>query len=267
MFSFPPQVFDKNDGSKHLNSRENNIERVLFFYQCPKCSKRRAVWEDGIEFKAQESYCEKCGGVRDIDFKKDREYKTKSVTTWVCSKCGHEEKTFYKKIKQIDRNDFSYIKDRERFCLSDKEGQKYIEYKQNIAMLKEEVKEIEEKEKNKDIYDKVAKIKKLKVPELKKLLNKKLEKEKYIDLNFTKIDTQMDVIVSFTVQDDKGGREDYDSRTELRRLINKTLENTNWRLMSEGVSYKLGVLEGRLRGYNKEEDLVKLVMKNVNKKM
>jgi len=29
--------------------------------------------------------------------------------------------------------------------------------------------------------------------------------------------------------------------------------------MSEGIRYRLGFLSGRLRGYEKEEDLVKLV--------
>ena len=46
---------------------------------------------------------------------------------------------------------------------------------------------------------------------------------------------------------------------DLKRLLKKTLEDTNWRLMSEGITYRLGMLEGRLRAYEKEEDLVKLI--------
>ncbi len=48
----------------------------------------------------------------------------------------------------------------------------------------------------------------------------------------------------------------------LNRVIKKTLEGTNWRLMSEGVNYGLGYLSGRLKGYEQEEDLLQLVKKN-----
>jgi len=44
----------------------------------------------------------------------------------------------------------------------------------------------------------------------------------------------------------------------LQKLIKSTLEKTNWRLMSEGVYYKLGILSGRLRGYENDEDLLNL---------
>lgn len=45
------------------------------------------------------------------------------------------------------------------------------------------------------------------------------------------------------------------------KLIKTALSDTNWRLMSDGVSYRLGMLEGRLRAYEREEDLLKLVEK------
>jgi translation initiation factor IF-1 len=67
------------------------------------------------------------------------------------------------------------------------------------------------------------------------------------------------MIIEFTVQDNKTGRGEYDSRIQLQRIIKKTLENTNWRLMSEGVNYRLGILSGRLRGYENEEDFIKLI--------
>jgi len=67
------------------------------------------------------------------------------------------------------------------------------------------------------------------------------------------------VVVPFTIQDSKSGRESLASEYDLKQLLKKTLENTNWRLMSDGVSYRLGVLNGRLKGYESEEDLLKLV--------
>jgi hypothetical protein len=34
--------------------------------------------------------------------------------------------------------------------------------------------------------------------------------------------------------------------------------------MSEGIYYRLGVLTGRLRGYENDEDLLRLIKKNKN---
>ena len=95
-----------------------------------------------------------------------------------------------------------------------------------------------------------------------KLLNPSLEKEDYVKLDFSKPDIDMGVIVQFTVQDDKSDREEYDSKTHLKRILQKSLEDTNWRLMSDGVSYRLGVLTGQLRGYESEDGLLKLIAKN-----
>lgn len=37
--------------------------------------------------------------------------------------------------------------------------------------------------------------------------------------------------------------------------------DTNWRLMTDGISYRTGILTGRLRAYETEEDLLRLVKK------
>jgi len=50
----------------------------------------------------------------------------------------------------------------------------------------------------------------------------------------------------------------------LQKLIDKALIDTNWRLMSDGVSYRLGYLSGRLRACESEEDLKKLVEQRIN---
>jgi len=125
--------------------------------------------------------------------------------------------------------------------------------------LSQLVKSWEEKEKNEKLYDKLAKIKKLTVAELKKLLAAPLKKEEYINLDFSKPEIGKDIIINFTVQDNKTDRGEYDSRIQLQRLIKRTLEDTNWRLMSEGIMYRLGILSGRLKGLESEEDLLKLV--------
>lgn len=49
----------------------------------------------------------------------------------------------------------------------------------------------------------------------------------------------------------------------FKKLITTALANTNWRLMSEGVSHRLGYLSGRLRAYESEDELRKLVEKQI----
>jgi hypothetical protein len=44
--------------------------------------------------------------------------------------------------------------------------------------------------------------------------------------------------------------------------VDQALIDTNWRLMSDGISYRLGYLNGRLRAYEQEEDLKELVIKS-----
>jgi len=63
----------------------------------------------------------------------------------------------------------------------------------------------------------------------------------------------------FTVQDSSSRHEELEVKYDLKQLLKKRLENTNWRLMTDGVSYRLGFLSGRLRGYDSEEELLKLI--------
>lgn len=65
----------------------------------------------------------------------------------------------------------------------------------------------------------------------------------------------------FTAQDADSSRKENDSVHKLQRIIKRTLEGTNWRLMSEGAHYRLGYLSGKLKGYEHEEDLLQLVKK------
>lgn len=54
-------------------------------------------------------------------------------------------------------------------------------------------------------------------------------------------------------------RKEQSSCHGFRKVIQGTLAATNWRLMSEGVTYRLGYLQGRLKAYETEEDLLNLV--------
>lgn len=102
-------------------------------------------------------------------------------------------------------------------------------------------------------------MKKLTIVEFEKLISGAIEKEKYIKLMLEKPEIDRFVIVPFTAQDADSSRKENASVCKLNRVIKKTLEGTNWRLMSEGVHYRLGYLSGRLKGYEQEEDLLQLV--------
>lgn len=120
-----------------------------------------------------------------------------------------------------------------------------------------------EKEDNKHICDAAKEMKKPKIAELTPLLQPVLERAGYTDFSLDKPEIGKDVFVGFNCLDIKSDRNDYDSIKTLEKLVKKTLADTNWRLMSDGIHYRLGYLNGRIRAYEREEDLKKLVTKDI----
>lgn len=240
---------------KQLETRLGKPDRVLFMYDCTlNHVPKRAFYDNGEEWHYEKPSCVKCKAeVEMIDNDTEEMWKTTST----CSKCGHIETTEIKK-KTEDVIDPDYGKDRARFC-SEKDGEKYIEWMRTAGELTKILDKQKEKENNKDLYDSVDKIKRLKIIELEQLLAPILEKAEFTKLHFKDPEITRDVMVSFTVHDIKQGREDRASCLDLQKLIKMTLQDTNWRLMNEGVHYRLGMLEGRFRAYEKEEDLIKLI--------
>lgn len=112
------------------------------------------------------------------------------------------------------------------------------------------------------VYDAMKEIKKPKIAELTPLMQPVLEKAGFTDFSLDKPEMGKDVYVGLNCLDTKSDRNDYDSRKTLEKLVKKTLADTNWRLMSDGVSYRLGYLNGRVRAYEREEDLRQLVIKD-----
>ncbi len=163
-----------------------------------------------------------------------------------------------KSEKQEEPIDPNFEANRTKYCLSAKEGEEYISWTANLKHFSDMIKDREE---NKEVFDAIARIKKLTIIEIQNLLNPVIEKAGYTKLEFGKPEITKDLSVEFSVQDNTSGRGEYESVHKLKKLINKTIEETNWRLMSDGISYKLGFLTGRLRGVEGEESLRKLVEK------
>ena len=232
-------------------------DRIMFFFECPlKHLPMRMLYNTGEEYMVKPSLCSKCKS------SVNEEHSKTAVGISIkrsCKNCSHIE------IEEIDFSvkekipDINFAKDRERFCLSEEEGKKFIMGKtsrDNMARLADEWKE---KDSKKVLYDKVAQIKKLKIVELEELLAPLFEKNNYVKFHIKDPETGRDLFVPFIVYDADEKREERYSVQNIQRLIKKALNGTNWRLMNEGVKYRLGMLEGRFRAYEREEDLLKLV--------
>ena len=230
-------------------------EQVLFMYDCPQgCMQRRSFFQDGNEWNPKSKVCSKCEGTLSL---KNKGTDKKSIIEETCQKCGAVTIDEFKFSSEEEDKDFE--KDCERFCLSANKGADYIETKQWFKDMEELVKEIKEKENYKDEYEAVSNLEKLTIVQVEKRLFSILEKNGYVNLLFDKPEIDIDVRVGFTINDDRDDRDEYTSRSNLKKVIERSLLNTNWRLMSQGISYRLGILTGRLRGYENEKDLLKLV--------
>lgn len=266
----PTNIFCNSCGNqlypdfKMLESDANKPMRLLFFFPCKTCKSKRAIYNNGQEKIFEPPHCPKCNSL--IVEKHTIKGKGK-IITWIknCSSCGFSEteiddfKKSHTEFEESQKKDKELlIKYRSEFCLSDDEGQKYVSYTTQLKSLMESIKISEQKQAD-PVYQKAKKLNKLSVVELEKLLSNVLEKEKYIKLSFDKPEIGQYVIIPFTVQEANSKRKEYDTANDLKKLLKKTLEETNWRLMSEGTTYRLGYVYGKLKGYEREEDLVNLI--------
>ena len=253
------RIIDKSLMHRGEEYRYDNPEEVLFTLKCSRCEKNTACWGDGTEWVPRPTLCPKCSFEMTHTVAKSK----KSITfTYSCPSCKHSYKDRIDLSVKKEKPDPDYEKDRIRYCLLDEEFRnKLVEIKRGLNEMARLGKEFKEREDNKHIYDAVAEMKKPKIAELAPLLAPVLEKSGYIEFSLDKPELGKDVYIGFSCLDSKPERGDYDSRKTLQKAVRKALEDTNWRLVSDGISYRLGYLSGRLRAYEQEEDLKKLVLK------
>ncbi len=244
----------------HRNGYSQDVpEEVLFMLDCPACEKRSSYWESGESFERQSTLCPKCQSeMKERDSRKGKII----TTTYTCSKCKHSYKTALDLRSKPEEPDPDFEKHKAIFCFDNKTGLEYLQRRNNWKAFQEMMDREKEKEQNEALYGLVAKIKRLKIAELIELMEKELKKVEFIEVRFEKPEIGKDVIVSFSCLDGDSKRSAYDSEKILKRTVKKTLHPTNWRLMTEGVSYRLGYLTGRVRAYENEEDLVRLIEKD-----
>lgn len=253
------KVIDKN-----LDDHLEGEMRVHFMFECLKCQARQIFYEDGSPWDYKRPRCKKC----DVELQNKYESTddTMTITTY-CPNCDFKEVDFsdFKKDrleaeKEAKRRKQLLAEYREEFCLDDTNGPEAVRSLEGICALVDKWREEDRKMKD-PVYQKARRLKKLRVNEVKKLLEDELPKNSYVDLDFDKPEMGRFVAVPFVVQDEKTDREEYDSRQSLKKLINKLLEGTNWRLMSDGISYRVGYLSGRLRCYENEDEMVGVLNK------
>jgi hypothetical protein len=236
--------------------------RVIFMFECLSCGKRESIWEDGQLYIPDPDHCPKCDKEIEILYSEQGR-----IVTWTknCTSCGFEEieindldkKEAERAEKELRDRDL-LNKHRTEFCLSEKQSQEYLEGIRWLEIVTDSLEKMKQKQVD-PVYQEVTKLKKIKIVGLEQLLSQELEKKKYIRLIFEKPDVSKHIIIAFNTQDADPLRKEYDSIHKLQRLIKKTLEGTNWRLMSGGMCYKLGYLWGRLKGHDQEDDLVQMI--------
>lgn len=222
---------------------DSNTGVMEFLYYCNECHVGKKIVnnktiEDIIPWK-----CPKCSQRMQTNSKKVRK---KIVHADNCGFCGYE------KISEFDLNikiesvlipspeeEKQYRIDKDRFCLSEKEGQEYILGRDNIKRLNEMMKEI------KPAVKMSAKV--LNLENVKKFLIKELKNHGFINFKMGKVEMKQGMAVDFSVHDEKN-RHSNQARLDLNKSIKEILQDTNWHLMSKGTSGYLGILKGRLRG-------------------
>ncbi len=229
-------------GIKTLHHMGNEDEKVLFFFRCIKCKKNRAIYEDGQEFEANYP-CPKCSSNMDTKHKKEKD---KITTFYNCPNCGYTDQDVlvlknHKDEQKEKRARENFEKNKNKYCLSEEQGQEYLEYLRSYGAFNNFIDEQKEKEKNKHIYDAIKKLNKLSVSQLKKTLADAIEKNNYQNLLFSSPEMGKDVQIEFTCEDAKEDRHEYDSRMNLKKIIIQALQNTNWILMTTGINYRMGV--------------------------
>ena len=237
---------------------------ILFMFDCKPCHKRLALWQDGTEWEGYQARCEKCGvAVEETDKRQGNVI----TSTYTCSNCGHRHKsTMTLGAKANPKVDPYFKLDRRRFCFDAATGEKFLTRKAHLehigALLEKGRQHLGSGTVNADpITEAVQAIQRLKIAQVSGLLAKAVTKVGYSEFKLGEPQIGREVMVPFGCLDTKSERESYDSRMGLKKLITDTLAGTNWRLMSDGIHHRVGYLSGRLRAYESEDDLRKLVEK------
>jgi hypothetical protein len=261
----PPRFCEKCETKMEYVARNlhgsvgENLE-VHFALKCPHCKEGIIINHLGKRIIYEKPKCPSCNSVLKQSI---RTLKTKTIWKDECSQCSYiiEEIDDHKKWEKEKQDKELLNKYRDKFCLSKKEGDEFVYTIERLKSFRNEQKRLEKKRKD-PRYIKAKKLKKLTLIQVKRALINALAKNYYQDLQFGKPNIGKYVIVDFSVNNTKEDRHERDSQNILKKTVISALKDTNWRLMSDGVNYRLGILTGRLKAYEQEDDLMHLIKKN-----
>jgi len=283
--ALPPQINCPSCGTSMVSDDFRHLEdwpedkpmRVLFIFNCPKCKKRLGAYDNGEIRVSKPNLCPKCS--KDLVVKGSR--KGKVITTlYKCKHCSYSKKDILdlakddeehkrweeeQKIKEQE-NKKLLEKFRDEFCLSESEGKEYIECLEAIDVANAIYDEML-LEKDNPAQEKLMSLNKMPIADLEKVLNKAIVDSNFTNLSFGTPDIDRYVVVPFTIQDNNTKRNNSESIYELYDLFKDTLKDTNWRAPKDSLSYRLGFIKGNLKGYELDEDLLKLFSKDKPKQL
>lgn len=248
---------------KSLEDTYTDHPHMWFMLACTKCNRRRPVLEDGSDWIYKKPKCPKCKTELKSDVKIDRKADTTTFIE-ICPKCGykHSHTSDHKKFEleqeaKEKRNKELLEKYREDYC-SDKVGKSIMETVDAMKFACE-VMDAEIKKYDDPAQDFVAKIDVLDVNKFEKFIKPILKKNGYSNFILEKPEIGQSIIVPFSLQNKNGASKYLDKTKDLENLFKEKLEKTNWRLVDNSLSDRLGFISGRLRAYEDKEDLLKLV--------
>ncbi len=245
---------------KQLETLDNPL-RMMFLFECGSCKKRSWIYEDGQERPSTPTLCSKCK--HEVAVSSVKEGKDRVVWKTTCSSCGFSETTIddFKKSRleweKREKEEKHLLEVYWKHYCSEEAGKEALDYIDALPVAEEVYKE-ELKKHDSQAYQQAVNLKKLSIIDLEKLLKGVFEKERYIHFAFNKPEIGQHVIVTFTMQDTDSSRKQDKSISVLQKIIKDELETTNWRLMSDSLSYRLGYVSGRLKGYEREEDFLEI---------
>lgn len=231
--------------------KENN-SLILFVFKCPDGHKpQKVVYPNGDEHFIPNKKCLECGG--EIEFSS---IKKEHIILCIdkCLDCGKEI------VDEFDMGVFSEDaideKERQKYCTDFKNRKTLL---QSVIETSDVIKSITEAIKEQDLKEeyKIDQIEKPNIPQIELRLSKLTEELGYIKFQLGQPDMDRHIVVEFSLQDPTE-RTDRESELLLMKSINENLFPTCWRLMSQGVSYRMGYITGKLKAYTDDEGLLKI---------
>ena len=249
--------------SKDEYWRADKRHQMLFMYKCNKCDTNTAFYETGEQHHVKPTLCPNCQ--HDKQTFTREETKNKITINYTCAACAH---TWTEELDltpdKPEKPDPNYLADRKLYCYSDK----VREWAKNSLHARYSMPDLSPGKNNagasEEIKTLLAKIERRTIAQVADKLTKSLARAGYRDFQLGQPDMGKQVVVPFNVIDGNARSED-DSRFNLYKLISKQLDSSNWRLVRSSLTYRMGYLTGKLKGYESDEDLRVLVEKKAKK--